>query len=117
MQECPDAIPEGETPHSVTLYAHDCLVDMAKPGDRITLTGIYKLEGMRVSAYKSILKSVYKTHIDAIHISQDKGSKTVTAKLGESLDEGIAPGSSQQATEEPGFQVLFLCLTKQHCIP
>ena len=39
MQENPNAIPEGETPHNVTLLCYDPLVDVTKPGDRITVTG------------------------------------------------------------------------------
>lgn len=49
MQENPNAIPEGETPHAVTLFTYDDLVDGAKPGDRITVTGIYKAAPMRTS--------------------------------------------------------------------
>lgn len=39
MQESPDAIPEGETPHTVTLNAYDEMVDVCRPGDRIKITG------------------------------------------------------------------------------
>lgn len=39
MQENPNAIPEGETPHNVTLMCYDPLIDVTKPGDRITVTG------------------------------------------------------------------------------
>lgn len=34
IQETPDAIPDGQTPHSVTLCVYDALVDVARPGDR-----------------------------------------------------------------------------------
>ena len=105
VQESPAATPEGETPHSVTLFAHDHLVDMAKPGDRITLTGIYKVEGMRVNPYIRQLKSVYKTFIDAIHISKDERTKmfnmTKPSEGGTPLDED----TTQQDSEEPAFQV------------
>ena len=40
VQENPNAIPEGETPHNVTLLCYDPLVDVTKPGDRITVTGV-----------------------------------------------------------------------------
>ena len=40
IQENPNAIPEGETPHNVTLLCYDPLVDVTKPGDRITVTGV-----------------------------------------------------------------------------
>lgn len=111
VQENPNAIPEGETPHSVTLFAHDHLVDMAKPGDRITLTGIYKVEGMRVNPRIRMLKSVYKTFIDAIHISRDERSKMFTVKPDDSMADGLSQEKTQQESEEPAFQVdIFLLL-------
>lgn len=35
LQETPDEIPEGGTPHTVSLLMHDKLVDSGKPGDRV----------------------------------------------------------------------------------
>lgn len=105
-QESPDAIPEGETPHSVTLFAHDHLVDMAKPGDRITITGIYKVEGMRVNPHIRLLKSVYKTFIDIIHISRDERSKMFTVAKTSEGDSLLDDEKTQEDSEEPAFQVI-----------
>ncbi|KAL3152230.1 hypothetical protein ABBQ32_001312 [Trebouxia sp. C0010 RCD-2024] len=105
MQESPNAIPEGETPHSVTLFAHDHLVDMAKPGDRITLTGIYKVEGMRVNPHIRMLKSVYKTFIDAIHISRDERSKMFSCTKASEDQSMLDEDKTQQESEEPAFQL------------
>ena len=68
MQETPDAIPEGETPHTVTLYAFDDLVDAAKPGDRVEVVGVYRAVPLRVSKRVRNLKAVYKTYLDVIHV-------------------------------------------------
>jgi DNA replication licensing factor MCM4 len=35
LQETPESIPEGETPHTVLLYAYEELVDSVVPGDRV----------------------------------------------------------------------------------
>lgn len=35
LQETPDAIPDGETPHTITLMCFDALVDAGRPGDRV----------------------------------------------------------------------------------
>ena len=49
MQENPNAIPEGETPHNVTLLCYDPMTDATKPGDRITVTGIYKVSSPSIA--------------------------------------------------------------------
>lgn len=59
MQENPNAIPEGETPHAVSMFAFDSLLDVCKPGDRITVTGIYKAVPMRTSPRLRQLKVQY----------------------------------------------------------
>ena len=46
LQENPNAIPEGETPHNVTLLCYDPLVDVTKPGDRITVTGVTDFDSL-----------------------------------------------------------------------
>ena len=35
-------VPEGDTPQTVSLMAYDDNVDSVKPGDRITVTGVYR---------------------------------------------------------------------------
>lgn len=44
LQETPDEIPEGETPHTVSLLMHDKLADAAKPGDRVEVCMIIEIE-------------------------------------------------------------------------
>ncbi len=60
-------MPAGQTPHTVVLYAHNDLVDKVHPGDRVTITGIYRAVPLRVNPKQSNVKSVYKTHIDVVH--------------------------------------------------
>ena len=43
VQETPDEIPEGETPTTISLFAYDSLVDVVRPGDRIEVTGMFKM--------------------------------------------------------------------------
>lgn len=35
-------MPAGQTPHTVTLMTHGTLVEAVQPGDRVTVTGIYR---------------------------------------------------------------------------
>uniref|UniRef100_A0AAX7U8H2 DNA replication licensing factor MCM4 n=1 Tax=Astatotilapia calliptera TaxID=8154 RepID=A0AAX7U8H2_ASTCA len=67
IQESPEDMPAGQTPHTTIVYAHNDLVDKVQPGDRVNITGIYRAVPMRVNPRQSNVKSVYKTHIDAIH--------------------------------------------------
>ena len=39
LQESPEDIPEGETPHAVSVCVFDTLVDYARPGDRVEVRG------------------------------------------------------------------------------
>ena len=39
LQESPEDMPAGQTPHTVVLFAHNDLVDKVQPGDRVHITG------------------------------------------------------------------------------
>lgn len=67
LQESPEEMPPGQTPHTVVIYAHNDLVDKVNPGDRITITGIYRAQPMRLNPKVRNVKAVYKTHIDVVH--------------------------------------------------
>ncbi|NWV79249.1 MCM4 factor, partial [Dasyornis broadbenti] len=67
LQESPEDMPAGQTPHTVVLFAHNDLVDKVQPGDRVNVTGIYRAVPIRENPRLSSVKSVYKTHIDVIH--------------------------------------------------
>ena len=67
MQESPDDMPPGQTPHTVIVYAHGDLVDAVQPGDRVAVTGIYRAVPLKANPRARNLKAVYKTHIDVVH--------------------------------------------------
>lgn len=50
-----------------SLIAHQELVNYVNPGDRITVTGIFRAAPMRVNPRMRTVRSVYKTHVDVIH--------------------------------------------------
>lgn len=57
------------------MIAYEDMVDGAKPGDRITVTGIYAAVPMRVNPRQRAIKSVYKTFIRILHIQREETSR------------------------------------------
>ena len=47
----------------MSLYCYEELVDVAKPGDRVEITGIYRAVPIRNIGFQRTLKSIYKTCI------------------------------------------------------
>lgn len=70
LQETPDLVPDGQTPHSVSLCVYDELVDSCRAGDRIEVTGIFRSIPIRASARQRALKSLYKTYLDVVHVKK-----------------------------------------------
>lgn len=70
LQETPDNVPDGQTPHSVSLCAYDELVDTCKAGDRIEVTGIFRCNPVRINPRQRTVKSLFKTYIDVLHIQK-----------------------------------------------
>ncbi|KAL2016539.1 hypothetical protein VTK56DRAFT_3433 [Thermocarpiscus australiensis] len=70
LQETPDVVPAGQTPHSVSVCVYNELVDFCKAGDRVELTGIYKVTPVRVNPRMRTVKSVHKTYIDVVHVQK-----------------------------------------------
>lgn len=68
LQETPDAVPDGQTPHTVSLSVYDELVDVAKPGDRLIVTGVFRSVPVRVNPRQRTMKSLFKTYLDVVHI-------------------------------------------------
>jgi DNA replication licensing factor MCM4 len=69
LQETPDAVPDGQTPHTVSISAYDELVDVAKPGDRVRVTGVFRAVPVRVNPRARAVRSLFKTFIDVVHVA------------------------------------------------
>jgi DNA replication licensing factor MCM4 len=50
-----------------TLFAHEEMVNMVQPGDRITVTGIYRAAPFRLNPRLRTVRAVYKTYVDVVH--------------------------------------------------
>ena len=75
LQESPEDMPAGQTPHTVVMYVHGELVDSVQPGDRVSVTGVYRAVPMRVNPAMRNIRSVYKTHIDVVHFRKTDSSR------------------------------------------
>lgn len=70
LQETPDSVPDGQTPHSVSICAYDELVDTCKAGDRVEITGIFKCTQVRVNPRQRSVKNIFKTYVDCVHVQK-----------------------------------------------
>lgn len=70
LQETPDSVPDGQTPHSVSLCGYDELVDVCRAGDRVEVTGIFRCNPVRVNPRQRTTKSLFKTYVDVLHIQK-----------------------------------------------
>ncbi|KAL1408667.1 MCM DNA helicase complex subunit [Vanrija albida] len=70
LQETPDVVPDGQTPHTVSLCLYDELVDLVKPGDRVIVTGIFRSIPVRVNPRQRSIKALFKTYVDVVHVKR-----------------------------------------------
>ena len=68
LQELPEDLPPGQLPHYVNVSMKQDLVDYARPGDRIVLTGIVRIEQERVSGVKQSESALYRLRMDGNNI-------------------------------------------------
>ncbi|KAK4424115.1 DNA replication licensing factor MCM4 [Sesamum alatum] len=105
LQETPDEIPEGGTPHTVSLLMHDKLVDAGKPGDRVEVTGIYRAMSVRVGQTQRTVKSIFKTYIDCLHLKNtDKSRMHVEDPM--ETDNGASRNDNESTLDEDKVEQL-----------
>lgn len=98
LQEAPEAIPKGDTPATFTLVMYDTLVDFVKPGDRVEITGILRATPVRVNPKLRVVRSVFRTYIDCVHVRvlSNNQSRTLADK------ERLKPGFENPEDEANG---------------
>lgn len=70
IQETPDTVPDGQTPHTVSIVAYEELVDVPRPGDRVEVTGVYRAVPVRVNPNRRSVHQLYRTYVDVVHFKQ-----------------------------------------------
>jgi len=68
LQELPEDLPPGQLPHYVNVSMKQDLVDYARPGDRIVLTGIVRIEQERISGVGKSESALYRLRIDGDNV-------------------------------------------------
>jgi len=107
LQETPDEVPDGQTPHSVSLCVYDELVDSAKPGDRVEITGIFRSVAVRVNPKQRVIKSLFKTYLDVLHIKRSDSRRlgvdlSTRSSDGRTNDGVVGVGGDEEEEEEGG---------------
>ncbi len=78
LQELPEDLPPGQLPHYIDVTLRQDLVDNARPGDRIILTGIVRIEQESVSGVQRGHSGLYRLRIEGNNIEfySGRGPKT-----------------------------------------
>jgi len=97
LQETPDSIPAGETPHTLLVMCYDDLYDSVRPGDRVKVTGVCRAQGLRAQANLRTENSILRTYIDVIHFEKSSSRRVAeTAESSSSL--AAALGGNETGT-------------------
>ncbi len=78
LQELPEDLPPGQLPHYIDVTIRQDLVDNARPGDRIILTGIVRVEQESVAGVTRGHSGLYRLRIEGNNIEflGGRGDKT-----------------------------------------
>ena len=68
LQELPEDLPPGQLPHYIDVTIRQDLVDNARPGDRIILTGIVRIEQESVAGIQRGHSGLYRLRIEGNNI-------------------------------------------------
>ena len=59
----------------VSLYCFDNMVDLCRPGDRVTITGLYRAAPMRANPRQTALFALFRTYIDVVHVEREESRR------------------------------------------
>ncbi|OMH78964.1 DNA replication licensing factor MCM4, partial [Zancudomyces culisetae] len=104
LQETPDVIPDGQTPHTVSLVLHDELVDSIRPGDRLEIVGVFRGVPVRPKSRNRTILALYRTYIDVVHLRRTAAIQIQPDILEESGGAGDT-GMSAEAAQFADMQV------------
>lgn len=103
-----DSVPDGQTPHTVSLCLYDEYVDLVKPGDRICLTGIFLSVPIRINPRQRVIKSLFKTYVDVVHVSKSNAKRMgvdTSTRQGDARRGVVGVGGEEGMAEEDGMDL------------
>ena len=82
LQELPEDLPPGQLPHYLDVTVKQDLVDNARPGDRVVLTGIVRIEQEKMSGISKASSPLYRLRLDGNNVEflgskKDKSSRKI----------------------------------------
>jgi len=80
LQELPEDLPPGQLPHYVNVSMKQDLVDYARPGDRIVLSGIVRIEQERIAGVTKSESALYRLRMDGNNIEFIGGKGTKSSR-------------------------------------
>ncbi|HUT07095.1 MAG TPA: minichromosome maintenance protein MCM [Nitrosopumilaceae archaeon] len=80
LQELPEDLPPGQLPHYIDVTIRQDLVDNARPGDRIILTGIVRIEQESVAGVPRGQSGLYRLRIEGNNIEFLGGRGTKSSR-------------------------------------
>ncbi|KAK7196988.1 DNA replication licensing factor MCM4 [Novymonas esmeraldas] len=110
LQESPEHVADGETPISIGVVVYGNMVDAVVPGDRVVVTGVYRSTPIRLNANTRIIKSIFATHIDAVHMELVRATRTAEPAAGKG---GSRSGSGSEAGARLHVAAASLATTKE----
>ncbi|MCY4491981.1 MAG: minichromosome maintenance protein MCM [Thaumarchaeota archaeon] len=80
LQELPEDLPPGQLPHYIDITIKQDLVDNARPGDRIILTGMVRVEQESIAGVSRGHSGLYRLRIEGNNIEYLGGRGTKTSR-------------------------------------
>ncbi|MBT5238476.1 MAG: minichromosome maintenance protein MCM [Thaumarchaeota archaeon] len=75
LQELPEDLPPGQLPHYLDVTVKQDLVDNARPGDRVVLTGVVRIEQEKMSGVSKNSSPLYRLRLDGNNVEFLGGGK------------------------------------------
>ncbi|PBJ80506.1 DNA replication licensing factor MCM4,DNA [Trypanosoma cruzi cruzi] len=106
LQEAPEHLSDGETPVTISVVVYGDSVDAVVPGDRVVVTGIYRAAPVRLNSTTRCIRSIFATHVDAVHIEHRRAGRHLWKKQQQPLtpsleaEEGLSEDPAEAARRD-----------------